>query len=60
MQIREKMPWKREGARHAHVEVQVPVPRVMPAAINAPTLKYISVRDSAYQCLSDLLVEIIE
>lgn len=38
MQRNEKMPWNSEGARQAQVEFHVPVPRVMPAAINAPTL----------------------
>jgi len=38
----EKIPWKRDGARHAQVEFQVPVPSVIPAAINAPTLRFVS------------------
>lgn len=38
IQAREKMPWNNDGARHAQVEFHWPVPRVIPAAINAPTL----------------------
>jgi hypothetical protein len=41
MQRTEKIPWKSEGARHAQVDCQVPVPRVIPAAIKAPTLQSI-------------------
>lgn len=40
MQSKEKMAWKREGARQAHVDCHCPVPRVIPAAISAPTLRY--------------------
>jgi len=40
MQSTEKMPWKREGALQAQVDCHVPVPRVIPAASNAPTLRY--------------------
>jgi hypothetical protein len=36
----EKMPWKSDGARQAQVESHDPVPRVMPAAISAPTLPW--------------------
>lgn len=32
-----KIPWNRDGARHAHVDSHCPVPSVMPAAIRAPT-----------------------
>ena len=38
----EKIPWKRLGALHAHVECHLPVPSVMPAAIKAPTLYSLS------------------
>jgi hypothetical protein len=38
MHSTEKMPWISDGARQAHVESQVPVPSVMPAAMRAPTL----------------------
>lgn len=38
MHSSEKMPWNSEGARHAQVESHDPVPRVIPAAIKAPTL----------------------
>lgn len=41
MQRKEKIPWKSEGALQAHVDCHVPVPRVIPAAINAPTLMMI-------------------
>jgi hypothetical protein len=44
MQRTEKIPWKSEGARHAQVDCQVPVPRVIPAAIKAPTLRSVSLR----------------
>lgn len=38
MHKNEKMPWKSEGNLHAQVDCHVPVPRVMPAAMRAPTL----------------------
>lgn len=50
MQRTEKIPWKSEGARHAQVFCQFPVPRVMPAAINAPTLRSL-VSTSTYKVL---------
>jgi hypothetical protein len=40
--ITEKIPWKSDGALHAQVDAHCPVPRVIPAAINAPTLEIIS------------------
>ena len=39
IQSNEKMPWKIEGARQAHVDCHVPVPSVIPAAIKAPILQ---------------------
>lgn len=38
--------WKNEGARQAQVEFHWPVPRVTPAAINAPTLDLVSMNNS--------------
>lgn len=38
IQAKENMPWSNDGARHAQVEFHWPVPSVIPAAINAPTL----------------------
>lgn len=40
MQRMEKMAWNSEGARQAHVDAQEPVPRVIPAASRAPTLRH--------------------
>jgi hypothetical protein len=42
IQAKENMPWSNDGARHAQVEFHWPVPNVIPAAINAPTLDKIS------------------
>lgn len=42
IQAKENMPWSNDGARHAQVEFHWPVPNVIPAAINAPTLVKIS------------------
>lgn len=39
MQSKEKMPWMSEGHLQAQVDCHCPVPRVIPAAIRAPTLK---------------------
>ena len=41
--IAEKIPWKSDGALQAQVDAHCPVPRVIPAAINAPTLEIISI-----------------
>ncbi len=38
MQMIEKTPWSKDGQRHAHVEFQVEVPSVIPAASRPPTL----------------------
>ena len=51
MQSSEKMPWNKEGSLHVQVEFQVPVPKVIPAAISAPTLQ----RTSAPRRLPDNL-----
>ena len=40
MQRSEKTPWNNDGARQAHVEFHCPVPRVIPAASNAPILHF--------------------
>jgi len=37
-QITEKTPWIKDGQRHAQVEFQVEVPRVIPAASKPPTI----------------------
>lgn len=38
MQSSEKIPWNNDGARQAQVDCHWPVPKVIPAAIKAPTL----------------------
>lgn len=39
MQSSENIPWKSDGALQAQVDCHSPVPRVIPAAIKAPTLR---------------------
>ena len=60
MQSMEKIAWKSDGARHAHVEAQDPVPRVMPAASRAPTLRSTSALYSTNDATKNALVEVIQ
>ena len=59
MQSSENMPWKSDGARHAHVDCHWPVPSVIPAASKAPTLAT-SALDNLLATFKNLLVKIIE
>lgn len=57
----EKIPWKSEGARHAHVDCHWPVPSVIPAAIKAPTLvTRIPLAPCLCSVMRHLLVKVIQ